>query len=393
MYPNATQRDILNNKLRPSLHAVWNMAARWAEEHGKAPAYAQFRAVRGSNLLYSQVNSMIQNSVLRRYKNSTSSVIGHRKKGKKASMPRPVHFDKFLSFDNFQVKDTGAYLKPAGGGFKLLFARSGVFDLGEIRCRGSIPLDEWDLKAITLIYEPITDKWSASVVVATDSATRSSGGSITGIDLGLRTFATTATDCGEASKYGDVKDPTALRYKLNAIEKKVKEAQKVVSRRGVRDSKQRLIKRTNRYNKARKAAFVLQRKAARVRRDHHHKLSAQVISQSLAVVTEDLGTQAMMKSGGAYKKGLNRAIGKAGWDMFLRMLEYKCKEACIDFAVLHTREIAPTQTCSCCGVRTKHGLNVEVWTCGSCGASHDRDINAAKNMVNWYLNELTLEEN
>jgi transposase len=66
------------------------------------------------------------------------------------------------------------------------------------------------------------------------------------------------------------------------------------------------------------------------------------------------------------------------------MLEYKSQRAGIVFEVIN--ESYTTQTCSCCGDRQsspkgRAGLGIRAWTCVACGTSHDRDINAAKNIL------------
>jgi putative transposase len=75
----------------------------------------------------------------------------------------------------------------------------------------------------------------------------------------------------------------------------------------------------------------------------------------------------------------------AGWSMLKTMLEYKSHQAGIVFEEVN--ESYTTQTCSCCGVisasspKGRAGLGIREWTCGDCGSVHDRDINAARNIL------------
>ena len=75
----------------------------------------------------------------------------------------------------------------------------------------------------------------------------------------------------------------------------------------------------------------------------------------------------------------------AGWAMLRAMLEYKSHQAGIVFEVVS--ESYTTQTCSCCGVipasspKGRAGLGIRAWTCSECGTAHDRDTNAAKNIL------------
>ena len=75
----------------------------------------------------------------------------------------------------------------------------------------------------------------------------------------------------------------------------------------------------------------------------------------------------------------------AGWSSLKTMLEYKSHQAGIVF--MEVNESYTTQTCSCCGSipasspKGRAGLRIREWTCSDCGAEHDRDVNAAKNIL------------
>jgi hypothetical protein len=89
----------------------------------------------------------------------------------------------------------------------------------------------------------------------------------------------------------------------------------------------------------------------------------------------------------SYKHGqikYARSVLDAGWTAFRTLLKYKCKEAGVWFEEVN--EKYSTQTCSCCGSRRdspkgRAGLGIREWTCGECGITHDRDVNAALNIL------------
>jgi putative transposase len=112
------------------------------------------------------------------------------------------------------------------------------------------------------------------------------------------------------------------------------------------------------------------------RTDFLHKLSTRIIRENQAVVIEDLSVRNMVRN-----HFLARAISDASWSEFRRMLEYK--------ADWHGRTVIAvdrfypsSKTCSACGtIAAKMPLSVREWECASCGASHDRDVNAAINLL------------
>jgi putative transposase len=111
------------------------------------------------------------------------------------------------------------------------------------------------------------------------------------------------------------------------------------------------------------------------RRDFRHKLSTQIIRENQAVYVEDLSVRGLART------RLAKSVHDAGWSAFVSMLQYKAKLHGRDFHRIGRWE--PTsQVCSACGVKDgPKPLNVREWTCGQCGAVHERDVNAAKNIL------------
>jgi len=176
-----------------------------------------------------------------------------------------------------------------------------------------------------------------------------------GLDLGLSAFAV-------LSDGRKIDNPRFLRR----AEKKLGRLQRELSRKA-KGSKNRA-----------KARIKVARQHARVadrRRDWHHKASTRIIRDNQAVYVEDLAVS------GLGRTRLAKSVHDAGWSAFVRMLEYK--------AALHGRTFAKvdrafpsSQVCSACGVRDgPKPLHVREWTCGACGTVHDRDHNAARNIL------------
>ena len=148
---------------------------------------------------------------------------------------------------------------------------------------------------------------------------------------------------------------------------KLRRAQKSLSRKAKGSN--------NRYKQRRKVARLHARIKDR-RQDHLHNLSIRLIRENQTVCLETLRVQNMLKNG-----SLARSISSAAWSELVRQLEYK--------AALYGREVVrvdqwePTsKRCSACGeVVDQLPLSIRTWTCAGCGARHDRDVNAARNIL------------
>ncbi|MGW8886725.1 RNA-guided endonuclease InsQ/TnpB family protein [Streptomyces sp. NPDC055749] len=128
-------------------------------------------------------------------------------------------------------------------------------------------------------------------------------------------------------------------------------------------------------DKARLKVAKVHARIADRRRDFLHQLTTRLVRENQTIVIEDLTVRHMVKN-----KSLARAISDAAWTDMRSMLEYKCTWYGRNLVVID-RWFPSTKLCSTCGtVRDKLPLNVREWTCG-CGATHDRDVNAARNIL------------
>ena len=177
-----------------------------------------------------------------------------------------------------------------------------------------------------------------------------------GIDVGLNSLVTLST--GE-----HVPNP---RHDNRELARK-----RILSRRHAR---------TKKGSKNReKARIKLTRLHARVtdrRRDHLHKLSTRLVRENQAIVVEDLNVRGMVRN-----RSLARSISDAGWSELVRQLEYKCDWYGRQLVKVD-RWFPSSKTCSACGlVLERLDLSTRNWRCEGCGAAHDRDHNAAKNIL------------
>jgi putative transposase len=131
----------------------------------------------------------------------------------------------------------------------------------------------------------------------------------------------------------------------------------------------------NRAKASRKVARA-HRKVRDARRDFLHRASTHLVRDNDVIVIEDLAVRNMVRN-----KLLARVIADCGWGEFRRQLEYKCQRYNRQLVVID-RWYPSTKTCSACGhLLAELRLSTRTWQCPSCGTRHDRDINAAKNIL------------
>jgi len=128
--------------------------------------------------------------------------------------------------------------------------------------------------------------------------------------------------------------------------------------------------------KARKKVARLHAKISDCRMDGLHKLSRQIVNENQVICVESLTVKNMVKN-----RSLAKSISDAGWGEFVRQLEYKSAWADRQLVAID-RWYPSSKRCSSCGhVKDKMPLTVRAWTCPECSTEHDRDVNAARNIL------------
>ena len=185
-----------------------------------------------------------------------------------------------------------------------------------------------------------------------------------GFDLGVKEFLIDTNN-------NHIENPKIL-YKY---EKQLKKLQRQLCK---------MQKHSNNYKKQTKKIAKLHEKIANIRNDFQHKLSSQIVKENQIIISEDLNISGMLKN-----HNLAKAISDVSWSEFTKQLQYKAQW---NDRIYHKINpwFASSQTCNECGNINKEVkcLSIRQWVCSECGAIHDRDENASKNILKQGLKEL-----
>jgi putative transposase len=277
----------------------------------------------------------------RAYRNWFDSLSGKRK-GRKVGHPR------FRS-----RKDHRQSVRLTRNGFALHGDLLYVAKIGGMRVRWSRPLPSVP-SSVTVIREA-DGRYYASFVVEVAAAALPAASADIGLDLGLTTLAV-------ASDGEKIANPRHLR----ARQRNLAQAQRALCRKQ---------KGSANRAKARVRVAVQHRKVREARADYLHKTALRLIRDNQAVYVEDLAVSGLART------RLAKSVHDAGWATLVRLLEEKAQRYGRT-VVKVGRWFPSSQVCSMCGVKDgPKPLSVREWTCGACGARHDRDVNAARNIL------------
>ena len=332
--------SIFNNKDIPNKDKIY-------------PTIKELKEINGFDFLKLSP-SCCQQQTIRRFQETIKQFFN---KKRKERIGPPKFKKKGVSKDSIAFSGSGIYETKAKDGIKLV-------GLGKLKLRGEIDLNSFSrqqIKSIT-ISKDSCGHYYASIcyevvieITERDFKLGDKNKSI-GLDLGLTHFLINSQ--GEK-----INNPRFLRNELE----KLKFLDRCLSRKK---------KNSNSYKKTKLKRAKLFKKITNKRNYFFHCVSKELINKFDFIYIEDLSVKNMIKN-----RKLSRAIQDTSWSRFVSILSYKCDWYGVSLHKIN-KWFASSKTCSECGYQIdKLDLSIREWQCSDCGSIHDRDINAAINIL------------
>lgn len=358
IYPNACQRDqiartfgccrfVYNRALdvKKTAYAKTGKTVSWTELSQMLPVWKRDP----ETAWLAQADSMALQQSIRNLDHAYKNFFRRVRKGEKPGFPK------------FKSRRHSRQSYRTNGGKVINCNHIVLPKLGTVRAKVSRPL-QGRILSITISLDAAGRYFATFLCTDVPAKKASATNQEVGIDLGIGMLAT-------------LSDGTKVRnpHHLKKYERKLAQEQRRLSRRkGARRGE----KPSNRYLKQRKKVARIHAKIAYARTDTLHKVTTMLADENQVLCMKDLNVKGMMQN-----SHLAKALSDVSFGEFARLLEYKCIERRRIFVKV-SRFYPSSKTCSSCGHKLDAlPLSVRSWNCPVCGAHHDRDVNAARNIL------------
>ena len=312
------------------------------------PSIKELKEIHGFDFLKLSP-SCCQQQTIRHFQQTIKQFFNKKRKSKAC---RPKFKKKGISKDSVSFSGSGIYTNKNN--------EIRLVSLGKLKLRGGIDLNSLDRKSIKsiTISKDKCNHYYASVCyeVEIEITERDLKEKSVGLDLGLTHFLID-------SQGKKINNPKFLKRELE----KLKYLDRCLSRKK---------NGSNSYKKCKLKRAKLFKKITNKRNYFFHCISKRLIENFDFIYVEDLSIKNMIKN-----RKLSRAISDVSWSKFVSILSYKCDWSGVKLHKIN-RWFASSKTCSECGYQIDNlDLSIREWTCPDCGEIHDRDINAAQNIL------------
>lgn len=253
--------------------------------------------------------------------------------------------------------------------------RAGVLDNKHIKLPklGKVATKRFDMPEVYRIFnitveKTSTNKYYASICIETEVQPLPKTGKQVGFDLGL-------VDLLVGSDGTRFERP---KFNYHNKDKLAKEQRKLSKMRAKLERAKLNLDECKNYQKQKHKVAKLYEHIANSAKDFNHKLSRKLVEEYDLIAMEDLNIEGMRKN-----HNLAYSISDVRWSQLLNFIKYKCSWYGKEFKQMD-RFYASSKICSCCGTYHKdivNSLSVREWNCPDCGTRHDRDVNAARNIL------------
>ena len=243
--------------------------------------------------------------------------------------------------------------------------------LGKVRTKRFDMPDVYKIFNIT-VEKTSTGKYYASICIETEVQPPPKTGKQVGFDLGLKDLLIGS----DGTRYEQPKFNYAFKDKLAKEQGKLSKMRTKLERANLN------LDECKNYQKQKHKVAKLHEHIANCAKDFNHKLSRKLVEEYDFIAMEDLNVSGLLKN-----HYMAYAIADVRWSQLINFIKYKCQWYDKEFVQV-AQFYASSKTCSCCDTYHKdivNSLSVREWVCPDCGTHHDRDVNAAKNILNQAL--------